>query len=200
MGLARKGSRTISAGGAAYRWTVSAGGSHLRLVAELAGDPGRRLVAWFLHHDCYARDRIGRWQRTDQLRTIGPALVRETILLAIDRGWEPAAKGAGVFNLRDAEERFPIAEQPGRGVQLKEVAREIVGDLRHDVSIDTKWRRKLFHSEPGQRFEVPRDNEYGLRFAAYFDGWTSGGLWVIGIESLDFPDVVMFTCNGATRL
>jgi len=47
---------------------------------------------------------------------------------------------------------------------------------------------------------VPRDNGYGRRFAADFDGWTSDGLWVIGIESTDFPDVIMHTFNGGALL
>lgn len=200
MGLAKKGSRTISIGGVVYRWAVSASSGYLRLVAELKCDPGQRLVAWFLHHDCYVRDQTGRWQRVAQLRTISPALVRSTILMALERGWQPAAKRVGVYNLWEAEDRFPVADQPSQGVQLKEVAREIVGDLREEVSVGIEWRRKLFHSPQGQRFEVKRDNEHGLRFAAYFDGWTSDGWWVIGIESTDFPDVVMHTFNGGAFL
>jgi hypothetical protein len=194
--MAKRGSRTISVGGATYRWTVSTSSGYLRLIAELKDGPGQRLVAWFLHHDSYVRDQVGRWQRAAQLRTLSPALVRETFLLALKRGWEPDAKGAGVFNLWEAEERFPLSGPQGQGVQLKEVAREIVGDLLFDVSVDVEWRDRLFRSQPGQRFEVPRDNEFGLRFAAYLDGWTPDGMWVIGIESTDFPDVVMHTFNG----
>jgi len=79
---------------------------------------------------------------------------------------------------------------------LKELARGIVGDLATDVSINVEWRRRLFHSRPGQRFEVLRHHEHGLRFSAFFDGWTPGELWVIGVESMDFPDVVTYTFNA----
>jgi hypothetical protein len=81
-------------------------------------------------------------------------------------------------------------------VRLKEVAREVVADLRYDVSVDVEWRRRLFGAEPRKRFDVRRPNDYGLRFAAFFDGWTPDGMWVIGIECSDFPDVVTYTTNG----
>ncbi|HEX4607642.1 MAG TPA: hypothetical protein VH092_05490 [Urbifossiella sp.] len=200
MGLPRKGSRSISVGDAAYRWVVSAGPGHLRLTAEKRDDPGRRLLAWFHYHDSYARDPAGRWHRVGQLRSIGPALVRATTTLALEKGWEPDAKG-GVFGLRDAEYCFPVPASPDeRGVRLAELAREVVGDLRFDVSVDVEWRRRLFHSTPGQRFEVPRPNEHGLHFAVFFDGWTADGMWVIGIECVEFPHVLMHTFNGGAIL
>jgi hypothetical protein len=75
----------------------------------------------------------------------------------------------------------------------------VVGDLRYDVSVDVEWRRRLFHSSPGQRFAVDRPNEHGLQFAAFFDGW-AGGMWVIGIECVEFPYVLMHTFNGPAFL
>ena len=59
-------------------------------------------------------------------------------------------------------------------------------------------RQRLFDSQQGERFEVPVKNKHGLRFAAFFDGWTSDGYrWIIGIECTDFPDVLQFTFNGS---
>jgi len=200
MGLPKKGSRLITVGGTAYRWVVSAHQGHLRLIVERREDSGQRLVAWFHHHDCFVRDPARKWHRVAQLRNIGPALVRASIILALEKGWLPAQKG-GLFNLWDAEERFPIAAAvDNRSVKLVEFARKVVGDLRYDVSVDVEWRRRLFHSQPHQRFEVLRPNEYDLHFAAFFDGWTSDGMWVIGIECVEFPHVLMHTFNGAAFL
>lgn len=199
MGLPTKGSRSITVGDGAYRWAVAAHHGYLRLIAERRDDPGQRLVAWFHHHDSYVRDPSGHWHRVAQLRSIGPALVRAAITLAVESGWQPAKKG-GVFNLWDAEYRFPIARPAdARGVRLVEHAREVVGDLRYDVSVDVGWRRRLFHAPPGLRFEVTRPNEHGLHFAAFFDGW-AGGMWVIGIECVEFPHVLMHTFNGSALL
>jgi hypothetical protein len=199
MGLPTKGSRSISVDNTAYRWVVSADRDYLRLIVEKREDCGQRLVAWFHHHDSFVRDPAGQWHRAAQLRSISPALVRAAITLARERGWLPGKKGE-VFNLWDADHRFPVAP-PGdeRGVQLVEFARDVVGDLRYDVSVDVEWRRRLFHSQPGQRFEVQRPNEHGLHFAAFFDGW-AGGMWVIGIECVEFPHVLMHTFNGSAFL
>ena len=200
MGLPRKGSRSIIVDDTAYRWVVSAHQGYLRLIVVRRENSGQRLVAWLHHHDSFVRDPAGKWHRVAQLRSISPALVRAAITLALERGWLPGKKGGGVFDLWDAEYRFPT-DPPGdeRGVQLVEFAREVVGDLRYDVSVDVEWRRRLFHSQPGQRFEVHRPNEYGLHFAAFFDGW-AGGMWVIGIECVEFPHVLMHTFNGSAFL
>jgi hypothetical protein len=201
MGLPTKGSRSITVGNTAYRWVVSADEGYLRLIVERRDDPGQRLVTWFHYHDSYIRDPAGQWHRVAQLRSISPAVVRASINVALGRGWLPGKKGGGVFDLWDAEDRFPVAPPAnGLGVQLVEFARDVVGDLRYDVSVDVEWRRRLFHSQPGQRFEVPRPNEYGLHFAAFFDGWTSDGMWVIGIECVEFPYVLMHTINGGAFL
>jgi hypothetical protein len=201
MALPTKGSRPIIVGDTVYRWAVSAHQGHLRLIVERRKDPGQRLVAWFHHHDSYVRDATGKWHRVAQLRSISPALVRASIALALEQGWLPDKKGGGVFNLSDAEYRFPI-DPPAdeRGFQLIEFARGVVGDLQYDVSVDVEWRRRLFHSQPGQRFEVARSNDHGLHFTAFFDGWTSDGMWVIGIECVEFPHVLMHTFNGGAFL
>jgi hypothetical protein len=62
----------------------------------------------------------------------------------------------------------------------------------------------LFDAVPGQRFPICDDDcllyqrvrECGLRFAAFNDGYTPCGFVVFGIESIDFPDVVMYTTNN----
>jgi hypothetical protein len=196
MGLPTKGSRSITLGDSAYRWVVSTHQGYLRLIVEQRDDPGQRLIGWFHHHDSYVRDAAGQWHRIAQLRSISPALVRASIALALERGWQPGKKG-GVFDLWDAEDHFPITTPTDdRGVQLVEFAREVVGDPRYRVSVNEAWRRRLFHSQPGWRFEVPCPNEHGLHFAAFFDGWTPDGMWVIGIECVEFPYVLMHTFNG----
>lgn len=201
MGLPTKGSRSITLGDTAYRWVVSAHQGYLRLIVERREDPGQRLVAWFHHHDSYVRDPIGQWHRVAQLRSVGPALVRASITLALERGWQPGKKRGGTFDLWDAEYRFPVTAPPNeKAVRLVEFAREVVGDLRYDVSVDEEWRRRLLHSTRGQRFEVPVPNESGLHFAAFFDGWTADGMWVIGIECVEFPYVLMHTFNGGEFL
>jgi hypothetical protein len=198
MGLPARGSRSITVSDTAYRWVVSAHQGHLRLIVERRDDPGLRLVAWFHHHDSYVRDPAGHWHRAAQLRSVGPALVRASIELALERGWRPDQKGGGTFDLWDAEDRFPVTPPADeRGVRLVEFAREVVGDLQYDVSVDVAWRRQLFHSPPGRRFDVPFPNEHGLHFAAFFDGWTSDVMWVIGIECVEFPHVLVHTFNGA---
>jgi hypothetical protein len=199
MGLPTKGSRSIVVGDTAYRWVVSADRAHLRLIVECREDAGQRLVAWFHHHDSSVRDSADQWHRVAQLRNIGPALVRASITLALERGWLPGKKRGGVFDWWDAERHFPVAPPADeRGVRLIEFAREVVGDLRCGVSVDVEWRR-LFHSQPGQRFAVERPNEHGLHFAAFFDGW-AGGMWVIGIECAEFPHILMHTFNGPAFL
>lgn len=200
MGLPTKGSRSITIGDTTYCWVVSAHHGHLRLIVEHREHAGQRLVAWFHHHDSYVRDPAGQWHRVAQLRSIGPGLVRASITLALEQGWQPRKKGGGVFNLWDAEYRFPVAPIPDElGVRIVEFARDVVGDLRYDVSVDVEWRRRLFHSPRGDRFAVDRPNEHGLHFAAFFDGWADG-MWVIGIECVEFPHVLMHTFNGPAFL
>jgi hypothetical protein len=89
-------------------------------------------------------------------------------------------------------------------VPLRDLAIEQVSDLRFDLSLDPVWRRTLFNAKPFERFELPTDysaltdqvREYGLRFAVFNDGWTECGFVVFGIESIDFPEVVMYTTNN----
>jgi hypothetical protein len=201
MGLPTKGSRSITVGNVSYRWVVSARPNFLRLIVERHTDPGQRLVAWLHYHDSYVRDPAGRWCRVAQLRSVAPGVVRVAIELALARGWQPGKKGVGVFDLGDMDERFPVTPPAdAQSVRLKEVVRDIVGDLRFDISVDVEWRRRLFHATPGERHEIPWPNEHGLRFAAFFDGWTGDGMWVIGIECADFPAVCMYTVNGGAFL
>ena len=80
---------------------------------------------------------------------------------------------------------------------LQEIAHQIVSDLRFDISTDIEWRNCLFHAPMGQRFDIPLKNEHDLKFAAFNDGWTSHGFWVIAIASLDFPEIIEYTYNSA---
>jgi lysophospholipase L1-like esterase len=83
-----------------------------------------------------------------------------------------------------------------KDIALQEIAQDIVSNLRYDISMDEKWRQRLFHAPVGQRFNIPVENEYGLTFATFNDGVTDDQQWVIGIESIDFPEVVEYTTNG----
>ncbi|MGB3639053.1 MAG: hypothetical protein WBA39_15975 [Rivularia sp. (in: cyanobacteria)] len=63
--------------------------------------------------------------------------------------------------------------------------------------MDGEWRSRLFHAPMEKRFNIPLENEYDLKFAAFNDGWTSNDkFWVIAIESQDFPAIVEYTING----
>ncbi len=42
--------------------------------------------------------------------------------------------------------------------------------------------------------------QHGLRYAAFNDGMTEDGFIVFGIESIDFPDIVMYTTNNPSIL
>lgn len=78
-----------------------------------------------------------------------------------------------------------------------------MSDLRFDLSLDPEWRVRLFHADAYVRFDIPPDycgisdlaREHGLRFRAFLDGRTEDGVGVFGIESADFPSVVMYTTN-----
>ncbi|MEH2027711.1 hypothetical protein [Nostoc sp.] len=196
MGLPKKGTRTISVDKTTYQWVVSPDSGYMWLIVEQKDIQGQRLIARFRYHNTYVHDEAGDWRCLVQQRSISPSLVKSAILLALKRGWKPTQRGLGVFSFW-ADEELPIAQlSTSPGVPLQEIAWEIVCNLRHDISMDTNWRNRLFHAAINQRFEIPFENEYELRFAAFLDGWTEDGFWIIGIESIDFPHIVMYTTNG----
>jgi hypothetical protein len=70
--------------------------------------------------------------------------------------------------------------------------------------MDVVWRRRLMESPAHERIDVSPDflggaseaRRHGLRFRAFNDGWTTAGAVVFGIESVEFPTVVMYTTNA----
>ncbi len=73
---------------------------------------------------------------------------------------------------------------------------DIAQELLYEVSENIKWRQTLFHAKVGERFEIINDNGYGLKFAAFLDGWTEDGFWFIAVECVDFPHIVFYSMNG----
>jgi hypothetical protein len=77
MGLAKKGTRLIKIDDIDYRWVVQPDDEPgLGIVAELAENPGQRMMTWVEHGT-----------------VISPWLVRKAILHALEQGWHPAEKG-----------------------------------------------------------------------------------------------------------
>jgi hypothetical protein len=77
MALAKKGSRLLTVELVRYRWVVTPGDEPgLGIVVEDADSPGQRMVTWVEHGT-----------------VIAPWLVREAILHALARGWQPRARG-----------------------------------------------------------------------------------------------------------
>ncbi|MEH2356376.1 hypothetical protein [Nostoc sp.] len=196
MGLPKKGTRTISVDKTTYKWVVSPDSGYMWLIVEQKDTQGQRLIAGFKYHNTYVHDEAGNWRCFVQQRSISPSLVKSVILLALKRGWKPTQSRLGAFSFW-ADEEFPIAQLSiSPGIPLQEIALDIVSEMRYDISMDMNWRYRLFHACIKQRFEIPFENEYGLKFAAFLDGWTDNGFWIIGIESINFPHIVMYTTNG----
>ncbi|MEM6753842.1 MAG: hypothetical protein AAF630_12800 [Cyanobacteria bacterium P01_C01_bin.38] len=197
MGLPKKGTRRINVANINYRWNVSSDGSYLWLTIAREKDTGQRLIAGFSCLKSYVRDSNGNWCCIAQNRVINPSLVRSVILTGLEKGWKAVKPNTGVFNLFDNVKDFPITEPENvKGVLLQEIALEIIVDILFDISMDEEWRLLLFHAPMGKRFDIPLENEYDLKFAAFNDGW-GGDFWVIAIESQDFPAIVEYTYNGA---
>lgn len=196
MGLAKKGTRIITVDEKSYRWVVSFNKDSLRLIVESKDSPGQRLDAGFKYYNSYLYDQDKGCNLLTQRRSITPSLVKSVILLALEKGWKPTQRGLGNFSLW-LDEEFPITESSeALGVSLEDIAKEIVGELRCKISEDINWRHKLFYAPVGKRFEISYDNKYGLKFAAFLNGHTDSTFWFIGIESIDFPHIVLYSSNG----
>ena len=207
MTLPRKNSRTLTIDSTKYRWLVSVHHGVLHLTVESDDDPGQILQAFFEPHDQFKRNENGNWSFHRQGRSITPETVARIIRHGLANGWQPASKGQKPiqFHTRDTEQ---IASEPietaSDEVPLRDVAIDQVSDLRFDLSLDAHWRKTLFHAPVFQRFPLPDDyfalsnrvRECGLQFAVFNDGWTDCGFVVFGIESVDFPEVIMYTTNN----
>lgn len=207
MTLPRKGSRTITVDEIRYSWMVSVRDHTLNLTIEAAGSPGQVLQARFEPQDQFRRNRDGKWSFCRQGRSLTPTDVTKIVKYGLANDWQPLSKGRKPIQLYvwDSEEVAPgtFVSQEGE-VPLRDIAIEQVSDLRFDLSLDPHWRKILFAAEPFTRFSLPDDyfgirstaRDHGLQFAVFNDGTTECGFVVFGIESIDFPSVVMYTTNN----
>ncbi len=110
MALAKKGSSLIIVEDMSYRWVVSANDGFMFLVVEAADENGQRLRACFCYHDNYEPENAGMSLIVGQRRSITPGVVREIVLTAIARGWQPSQRGLTAFDL-DGDQVVPLEEQ-----------------------------------------------------------------------------------------
>ena len=111
MALAKKGSRRITVEGVPYRWVLSPDDGYMVLVAESESTPGQRLEAFFQYHDLYepAKPEVSRI--VGQRRAVTPGVVREVILAALTRGWQPSQRGLPPFRIQNADQVAPLGKQ-----------------------------------------------------------------------------------------
>ena len=211
MTLPKKNSRSITVDDTRYRWLVSMHQYVLNLTIEADDEPGQTLQAFFEPHDQFKRKSDGKWSFHRQGRSLTPCDVSKIIRYGLANDWQPQSTGRKPIHLHtwDAEHVAPgTAETEGDAVPLRDIAIDQISDLRFDLSLDPHWRKALFNAEPFKRFMLPEDypgvgscvRECGLRFAVFNEGYTECGFVVFGIESVDFPDVVMYTTNNPTIL
>jgi len=80
MTLAKRTTRTITVNAERFRWRVAPNDEPgMAIVVESAAAQGQRMVTWVDHGN-----------------TISPWLVRRAILHALQSGWHPQQRGAGV--------------------------------------------------------------------------------------------------------
>ncbi|BDM78772.1 hypothetical protein [Acaryochloris marina] len=207
MALPKKKSRSITVDDTRYRWMVSIHQHVLYLTIEAEDDPGQTFQALFEPHDQFKREADENWSFHRQGRSLTPRDVTKIIRYGLANNWKPQSKGQKPILLYawDAERVAPGAQNPDTNeVPLRDIAIEQVSDLRFDLSLDPYWRKTLFAAELFKRFTLPEDyfgisnraRDCGLHFAVFNDGYTECGFVVFGIESVDFPDVAMYTTNN----
>lgn len=209
MTLPKKNSRTLTVDATKYRWLVSVHHGVLHLTVESADDPGQILQAFFEPHDRFKRKNDGKWSFHRQGRSIAPNNVIRIIRHGIANGWQPSSKRQKPIQIHswDTDKVAPaLIDTADDEVPLRDLAIDRVSDLRCDLSLDPHWRKTLFDAPAFKRFPIPDDyfalsdrvRECGLRFAVFNDGWTECGFVIFGIESVDFPEVIMYTTNNPT--
>ena len=115
MGLAKKGSRTISVDGELYRWVVSPDDGYCVVVVEHATNPGQRLA---VHCDPYPD--VGHVKTNEPSapkthRTIGPGAVARLIRSALSQGWVSQSNRGSEFLLQSADEiLWPPVDNTGQ--------------------------------------------------------------------------------------
>ena len=103
MAISKKGSRTITVNGIAYRWVVSPDSGYAVVVVELEPNPGERLLG-YCNPFTEARSPDAGGLRLNTIhRTISPGAVTRLIRAALERGWQPAKKGTAEFRIRSAD-------------------------------------------------------------------------------------------------
>ena len=211
MALPKKNSRSITVDQTRYRWLVTMHQRVLNLTIEAEDEPGQTLQAFFQPHDQFKRKTGGEWAFYRQGRSLTPRDVSRIIRHGLANDWQPHSRGRKPirFYTWDAERIAPSADATESDeVALRDVAIDQVSELRFDVSLDPHWRKTLFEADSFKRFAIPQDyvgirseaRECGLRFAAFNDGYTECGFVVFGIESVDFPDIVMYSTNNPAIL
>jgi len=207
MTLPQKKSRIIEVDGKKYRWLISKREGTIDLSVEADGYSGQLLQAFFEPHDSYQRKVGGRWQLVNQAVSVTPKVVKQVILYGLANCWMPHSPKKTCFYIYAAKTDEIIGDLPALSdgeFRVKDIAIEQVSNLRYDFSLDPEWRKKLFAAPFEQRFPLPPDyfalsqdvRNHGLLFSVFNAGWTNNGFIVFGIESVDFPDVQMYTFNN----
>jgi hypothetical protein len=181
----------------------------LNVTVQHGSGGGSLLLAYLDPHALYRRGDRSTWSYSRQGRMVGPGLICRLINHALGNGWRADEHSQQPFEIAVwtaedvAQGSGGSVPEPGE-VHLREIATNAVSDLRFDLSLDPVWRKTLIAAAPKERYEIPPDFQgtpetaraHGLRFHVFNDGWTEDGLVVFGIESAEFPSVVMYTTNN----
>ena len=207
MTLPSKKSRFITIDNSKYRYLISSKNDILSLSVEISDDPQQLLQAFFSPHDSYKQDKNKKWKKVKQGVTITPKIVRKIIEYGLANGWQPNVKNTKAFELHTWTTDSLIPALPSLNddeKRIKDIAEEQINDLRFDFSLDPDWRKKLFYADINQKFILPSNYfalsqeviECGLKFTVSNIGWTDNGFVIFQIESVDFPDLAMYTTNN----
>jgi hypothetical protein len=209
MTLPRSTSRIIEIEGTRYRWMTTRREGVLHVTVQHDSGAGSLLLAYLEPHALFRREGAAAWRFSRQARMVGPGLVRRLVGHAITNGWRPSELSTRPFVIAtwSGEELTRVTDgsppEPGE-IALRDVAIRAVDDLRFDLSMDPVWRRRVIESPEQARLDLPDElvdeasgaRGHGLRFRAFNDGWTTEGMVVFGIESVEFSTVVMYTTNA----
>ena len=91
MALPKKGSRTITVGDCNYRWIASGNDGWIDLYIESKDTKGQLLKAKFDYH--HKETKMTNGIGLKQQLVVTPDIVRQTIELGINQGWNPTNNG-----------------------------------------------------------------------------------------------------------
>src|SRR5882672_10039402 len=99
MGMRKKGSRPITVNGVRYRFHVASDrdGLALSICVQQVEPAGQRLLSGFQKPHDMIQVGPGHWWGRPVPHAVTPAVVRELILAALERGWEPSRRGPPLF-------------------------------------------------------------------------------------------------------